>query len=192
MVKPIVIYQLKVTLRHIKPAIWRRLQVPANIKLDRLHMVLQDALGWTNSHLHHFIVGNERFGMCDVDECDEDLQDETRFKLSQIASEKNRLVYEYDFGDSWEHEILIEKVLPSEPGMRYPRCIAGKRACPPEDCGGIGGYENFLEVIANPDHEDYQQMIEWIGGAFDPEAFDVWKTDNGLRSSRRNWEWRQG
>jgi hypothetical protein len=191
MAKATTVYQLKVTLNHVKPAIWRRLQVPANIKLDKLHLVLQDSLGWTNSHLHHFMIEGHRFGMIDVDEYDEDLQDETQCKLTDIASEKSRLVYEYDFGDSWEHEVLVEKVLPAEPGVRYPRCLGGKRACPPEDCGGVAGYDNLLAIIANPKHKEYAEMMTWLGGAFDPEAFDVWKTDALLRSSRskRDWEW---
>jgi hypothetical protein len=191
MAKPTAVYQLKVTLQHIKPAIWRRLQVPANIKLDKLHHVLQDALGWTNSHLHHFRVGKELFGMTDVDEYDDTLQDETRFKLSQIASAKTRIIYEYDFGDSWEHAIIVEKVLAPEPGVQYPRCLAGKRSCPPEDCGGVGGYERLLEIISDPQHDEYAEMLTWLGGPFDPEGFDLWKTDAGLRSSRRNWEWRR-
>jgi hypothetical protein len=191
MAKPTAVYQLKLTLKHIKPAVWRRLQVAADIKLDKLHMVLQDALGWTNSHLHQFLVGDEQYGMADLEDFEDPPKDEKKFKLQQIANEKSRFVYEYDFGDGWEHEILVEKVLAPEPGVQYPRCMAGKRACPPEDCGGVGGYERLLEIIADPKHEEYAEMMNWLGGSFDPESFDVWKTDTGLRSSRRNWEWRR-
>lgn len=185
MARPKTVYQLKVVLLGVKPAIWRRLQVPADITLDKLHMVLQEALGWTNSHLHHFMVGEQLYGMLDVDEYAEDLQDEKRFKLGQIVGEKARFAYEYDFGDSWEHGILVEKVLPAEPGVSYPRCLAGKRACPPEDCGGIGGYEELLKIIANPKHEEHEQTMSWLGGVYDPEAFDVWEADARLRSPRR-------
>lgn len=191
MAKPIAVYQLKVTLKHIKPAIWRRLQVAADIKLDKLHMVLQDALGWTNSHLHHFIAGDDLYGMADLDEYSAALKDEKKFKLAQIASEKSRLIYEYDFGDGWKHETLVEKVLAPEPGVQYPRCLAGKRACPPEDCGGVGGYDYLLKIIADPKHDEHAEMMTWLGGSFDPEAFDLWKTDTGLRSSRRNRGWRR-
>lgn len=189
MARPKTVYQLKVTLLGVKPAIWRRLQVPADIGLDKLHMVLQEALGWTNSHLHHFIVGEKLYGMTGLDEYADHLEDETQFKLAQIAGDKARIVYEYDFGDSWEHGIVVEKVLSAEPGVSYPRCLAGKRACPPEDCGGVGGYEELLSVIANPRHEEYEQTMTWLGGSFDPEAFDVWQTDARLRSPRRRSGW---
>ncbi len=192
MAKPTAVYQLKVTLREIKPAIWRRVQVPAEIKLDKLHMVLQDALGWTNSHLHQFVVGDdERYGMAEIEDFADPPKDEKRFKLQQIAKEGDRFIYEYDFGDSWEHVVVVEKVLPPEPGVQYPRCMAGARACPPEDCGGVGGYEDLLAIIADPKHEQHQEMMTWLGEPFDPEAFDVWKTDAALRSTRRNWEWRR-
>jgi hypothetical protein len=192
MAKPTAVYQLKVTLREIKPAIWRRLQVPAEIKLDKLHMVLQDALGWTNSHLHQFIGGDdELYGMADLDGFDEPPKDEKKYKLQQIAKEGEAFVYEYDFGDSWEHDVVVEKLLQPEPGVQYPRCIDGARACPPEDCGGVGGYEELLAILARPKSKRYREMMEWLGGPFDSEAFDAWKTDAALRSPRRNWEWRR-
>jgi hypothetical protein len=192
MAKPTAVYQLKVSLREIKPAIWRRVQVPAEIKLDKLHMVLQDALGWTNSHLHQFLVGkDDRYGMVDVEDFDDPPKDEKRFKLQQIAKENERFVYEYDFGDGWDHEVLVEKILPPEPGVQYPRCIAGARACPPEDCGGAGGYEDLLVIIADPKHERHAEMMEWLGQPYDSESFDVWKTDARLRTTRRNSEWRR-
>ena len=132
------IFQLKVTLKHARPAIWRRLQVPGDLRLGKLHAVLQDAFGWTSSHLHQFIVGETVIGMPDLDAF-EPVVDERKIRLDEIAQAKSRFVYEYDFGDSWEHQVVVEKVLPVEAGVRYPRCLAGERACPPEDCGGIGG-----------------------------------------------------
>jgi len=184
MAKPTTLYQLKVTLKGVRPPIWRRLHVPADIKLDKLHLVLQDALGWTNSHLHQFVVGERYIGMMDVDEPSDDLEDEKRFKLSQIAGEKSRFLYEYDFGDGWAHGIVVEKVLPTVDGIRYPICIAGKRACPPEDCGGPYGYADFLDAISDPKHDRHEEVIEWIGRPFDPEEFDVEQTTALIRSGR--------
>lgn len=177
------IYQLKITLKDIRPPVWRRIQVPADIKLGKLHRIIQDAMGWTDSHLHAFRIGNETYGVPDPD-FEDDMRSERNIRLDSLVSEGGRLVYEYDFGDDWQHEILVEKALASEPGARYPRCLAGKRACPPEDCGGVGGYENLLEIIANPKHEEYKETLEWLGGEFDPEAFDPHDVDKLLRGIR--------
>jgi hypothetical protein len=186
MAKPATVYQLKVTLKRIRPPIWRRLHVPTNISLSKLHLVLQDALGWTNSHLHQFVVGERRIGMKGIDEFSDDVEDERRIKLSHIAIEKSRFIYEYDFGDGWSHEILVEKLLRAVDGVRYPTCIAGKRACPPEDCGGVGGYQRLLEIIADPKHEEHDEMIEWLGGTFDPEAFDPYSASISMHAARRS------
>jgi hypothetical protein len=186
MAKPTTIYQLKVTLEQIKPAIWRRLHVPSDITLSKLHSVLQDALGWTNSHLHQFVVGERRIGMKGIDDFSEDVEDEKRVKLDQIAGAKSRFVYEYDFGDGWEHQILVEKALPAVDGVRYPTCIDGKRACPPEDCGGVGGYARLLEIIADPKHEEHAEMLEWLGRPFDPESFDIMEANDLIHPSRRS------
>lgn len=105
-------------------------------------------------------------------------------RLDQIVSEGDKLIYEYDFGDGWEHKIRIEKILPAEKGKRYPVCLAGKRACPPEDCGGPPGYERLLEVLRDPKHEEYEETLEWLGGPFDPEAFDVNEVNRMLKSVR--------
>ena len=165
------VYQLKVTLKHSKPPIWRRLQVTADTTLYELHIVLQVAMGWTDSHLHQFIAHGQYYS----DPLFElDVIDESRARLSQLVTGiKDKFIYEYDFGDSWEHEILVEKVLTPEAKTHYPRCVKGKRACPPEDCGGVWGYEDFLEAIQDHDHPVHEDLLEWIGGEFDPEAFDV-------------------
>jgi Plasmid pRiA4b ORF-3-like protein len=166
------IYQLKVTLEDSKPPIWRRLLVPASLNLGDLHQILQVAMGWTDSHLHQFIVGEKTYGMPDPD-TDWTL-DEDRVKLAQIVSgEKFRFRYEYDFGDSWLHLILVEKILPAEPGKPYPICVKGKGNCPPEDCGGIWGFYDFVEAMANPKHPEHENLKEWYGDDFDPEAFDI-------------------
>ncbi len=178
------IYQLKVTLKGIRPPIWRRVQVPSNINLGKLHRILQVVMGWTDSHLHQFIVGGTFYGEPDPD-FDMDTKNERTAKLRQIApGEKSRFIYEYDFGDSWEHDILVEKILPPEQGVRYPVCLTGKRACPPEDCGGIWGYAQLLETLQNPDDPEHEDMLEWVGGEFDPEAFDLDEINQGLKHIR--------
>ena len=170
------IYQLKVTLKESKPPIWRRFQVPGDVTLHRLHLILQDVMGWMNSHLYRFEIGGVEYGEPDPDYAGFgiDMRNANRTKLNQVVpNEKMRFIYEYDFGDSWEHRILVEKILPAEPGAKYPVCLAGKRACPPEDCGGIWGYEDLLEIISDPLHEEYDEMMEWLGGSFDPEEFEI-------------------
>ena len=140
------IYQMKVTLMDSKPPIWRRIQVPSDISLSKLHHILQAVMGWTDSHLHQFVAGDKIYGVPDPDYGFEVIN-ERRVKLSQMAKgEKAKFRYEYDFGDNWQHQLLVEKVLPAEPGVHYPRCLTGKRACPPEDCGGVWGYSTFLEA----------------------------------------------
>ena len=180
------IYQLKITLRDIRPPVWRRVQVPSDITLAKLHRIIQMAMGWYDSHLHQFIVGEKYYGVPSIDDVSElELEDERRARLNQVLSKpKKTIVYEYDFGDGWEHTILLEKILPPDPAIRYPRCIDGARACPPEDCGGTGGYENFLAAIRDPDHEEHDEYLEWIGGEFDPEEFDLEEFDTALRHIR--------
>ena len=177
------IYQLKITLKYIRPPIWRRIQIRRDITLAELHLILQAGMGWTNSHLHQFRVGKTYYGDPDIDEFgDMNLKDERKLRLSKLLSKpKQKIVYEYDFGDGWEHEILLEKIVPAEPGIQYPRCLGGARACPPEDCGGVGGYAEFLAAIRDPNHEEHDEYLDWIGGEFDPEEFDVEDFDNALR-----------
>ena len=174
------IYQVKVTLDESKPPIWRRILVPGPVTLQYLHYVLQMAMGWTNSHLHQFIVGRTYYGEPHPD-YDFEMRDERRVKLNQIAtSEGFKFRYEYDFGDSWIHTLLVEKILEPQPGQQYPVCIKGRRACPPEDVGGVWGYEMFLEAIRDPDHPEHEDYLEWIGGEFDPEAFDLEEMNEAL------------
>ena len=176
------IYQLKITLADVKPPVWRRVQVK-DCSLAKLHAVLQISMGWTNSHLHVFDVGGEQYGEDPMGELD--WKSERTAKLSQlVAAGHERFVYTYDMGDSWEHLIEVKKTLPVEKGVRYPRCVEGKRACPPEDCGGPWGYEEFLEAVGDPKHEQHEDLLEWIGGEFDPEAFDADKVNQELRQVR--------
>lgn len=170
---PTAVYQLKITLKGSRPPIWRRVLVRDDTTLEQLNYVIQIAMGWTNSHLHDFTIRGERYSEPSPEDC-EPVKDEQRYKLNQLVTgAKFKFVYQYDFGDSWDHEVVVEKVLTPEPGMRYPVCVTGKRACPPEDVGGVWGYEGFLEAIADPNHEEHDSYLEWIGGDFDPEAFDL-------------------
>jgi hypothetical protein len=156
------VYQLKVTLRDSKPPIWRRIQVTSDIRLSTLHLVLQVVMGWEDAHLHQFMAHGIYYGTPYPDFGFE-VQNEQHVSLQQVVSRaKDKLIYEYDFGDSWEHELLVEKILPLEEGKRYPVCLTGKRACPPEDCGGIWGYASLLEAIRDPEHPEHEEMVEWV------------------------------
>lgn len=167
------VYRLKVTLRNSKPPIWRRFLVPASITLKRLHDSLQIVMGWTDSHLHQFTAHGVLYGPADP-ELDLEQENEGRTKLVQVLRlPKDRLLYEYDFGDGWDHDVVLEEVYESAPYEYYPVVLAGRRACPPEDVGGIHGYERFLQVLADPSNPEHADMLEWIGRVFDPEEFDV-------------------
>jgi hypothetical protein len=167
--------QIKVTLQDTDAPVWRRLLVPASIPLDRLDRVVQAAMGWTNSHLHMFSHQTGRYGIPDFDL---PLHDERKASLRDLASrEGDTLGYEYDLGDSWEHEILLEKMISADPNRRYPNCVAGERSCPPEDCGGAPGYQNLIATLADPGHPDHEDMLRWLGigkgSDFDPTRFDL-------------------
>jgi hypothetical protein len=182
--KSVPIYQLKVTLEHSKPPIWRRIQVRADITLYKLHQTLQIAMGWTNSHLHQFIVGGVYYGEPNQD-FDFEVVNEKRTRLHQIVrGMRAKFVYEYDFGDSWEHDIVVEKVLEPAATTHYPRCLMGRRSCPPEDVGGIWGYSHFLDAIQHAEHPEHDDYREWIGGDFDPEAFDLEAVNQELQQIR--------
>jgi len=180
--------QLLVTLGGTRPAIWRRVLVPAEIKLSNLHPVLQTSMGWEQSHLHCFRHAHQTY----EPKADRTLGDFLRLKRSQdedkvrlvelLPAEGDRLIYTYDFGDGWEHEVRVEKILPAVPGgARQAICLAGKRACPPEDCGGPPGFEHLLAVMANRKHAEYREMLEWLGERFDPTAFDLAEVNASLR-----------
>lgn len=171
--QPTAIYQLKITLANISPPIWRRVLVPANFTLADLHKLIQASFEWAGYHLHMFDVGGIQFGEPSDDDFYE-VQDERKIRLNQIVStEKFKFRYTYDFGDNWEHTILVEKILPVDPAQIYPICIKGKRATPPEDVGGPWGYADFLETLSDPESEEYEEMMEWAGDDFDPEYFDL-------------------
>lgn len=166
-------YQLKVTLSGVKPSIWRRLLVPSSFSLSDLHDVLQVAMGWMDSHLHQFAARGTLYGQPDS-EFGIGRINEKRVRLDQVlTTEKDTMAYEYDFGDGWKHKITLEKILGSAAEKASPSCIAGAQACPPEDCGGAWGYANLLTIIADPSHAEHEEMLDWLGGEFDPTRFDI-------------------
>lgn len=173
------IYQFKITLKDIKPTIWRRIQVPKTYTFWELHVAIQDAMGWNDCHLHEFKLINPltdteiNIGIPDEEYEDYKVLPSWKQKIANYFILKNQGVnYIYDFGDYWKHRITLEKMLPKEENITYPRCIEGRRACPPEDCGGPYNYNDFLESIRNPDDEQHEEMLEWVGGEFDSEHFD--------------------
>lgn len=177
---PTTVYQVKITLNDVDPPVWRRVQV-GDCSLAELHRIIQLCMGWGNCHLYAFEVDGVEYG--DPETADRgDYCDSRSRKLSQLASQgPNGFAYQYDFGDDWEHFVEIEKTLPAEPKTKYPRCVAGERACPPEDCGGAYGYEEFLEAIQDRHHEEHEEMLEWVGGKFNPEAFNMTKVNRELQ-----------
>lgn len=175
---------LEIALREIKPRIWRRFAVADNATLADLHDTIQYVMGWANAHLHEFELRGQRYGVPDPDafEGAEEIRDERKFRLSKVLGLKGfRLAYRYDFGDDWVHEVKVVDVQAPEPGVAYPVCIAGERACPPEDCGGPPGYEEFLKAIRDPRHPEHKEQLAWVGGRFDPEAFDFAGVNRRLR-----------
>lgn len=173
------VLQFKISLKYTKPPIWRRVQIPIDSTFEDLHYIIQAAMGWFDGHLHHFCIQQTRsseplvFGVPSEDDFGPvETKPECKYKVTDFLKPKQKMLYTYDFGDNWEHEILFEKELDPQPNQTYPVCIAGKRACPPEDVGGVWGYEHFLEVMQDPKHEEHEEMCEWICDEFDSEAFD--------------------
>ena len=164
------VVSLKVTLRDTKPPVWRRLLVPGETTLADLHRAIQAAMGWEDYHLHTFDIAGRQYG--DPRAVD-DVADEKRVTLNGlIKSGVARFAYTYDFGDNWEHALVVEKRLPDIEALSRPICTAGKRRCPPEDCGGPWGYLELLEVLADPAHPEHAERREWLGEDFDPEDFN--------------------
>ena len=173
------IVQLKIILKWTKPPIWRRILVKKEITFYDLHQIIQIVMGWENDHLFEFKLNNTRIGEPDEEFEDIDfgsnkvLDAFTLTLSSQNLNTKDKFEYEYDFGDSWKHQILVEKILPKEEKRVYPMCIGGKLNCPPEDCGGIGGFYNLIEILNNKNHPDRDDMIHWLGEKYNPEYFDI-------------------
>ncbi len=170
------ILQLKITLRHTKPPIWRRLLVDKATTFRELHYMIQLAMGWENAHLYEFNTGDYKIGELHddfFDGFDDDVVDSATVRLEDIISAaKKSFEYIYDFGDYWIHKIVVEKILPRDPAATYPACTGGALHCPPEDCGGVGGYYELLEAIGDENHPEHEEMLEWLGDDFDPSYFD--------------------
>ena len=181
------VYRLKITLIGIEPPIWRVLQVPASIKLCCLHSALQVVMGWTDSHLHQFEKDGKYWGIVQLYEDEQlDVVDDGGVALAEVLkSEGDLMVYQYDFGDNWRHEVVLEKIESADSALKHPVCLAGERRCPPEDVGGVSAYERFLEVIFDPTHEEYEHFVGWAGGHFQAEAFDLKAVNETL--SRLPW-----
>ena len=164
---------LRIELLHIKPLVWRRLMVPASMALLDLHLAIQGAMGWTNSHLHQFEIDGKSYG--EPDEYGEiEIVSEKGQKLSAaLGKGVTEFMYQYDFGDNWQHRIVVEQAQKAHPAWLGPLCVAGERACPPEDIGGAHGYQEFLEAIADPEHDEHVHLLTWVGGIFDPNGFDI-------------------
>ena len=178
------IIKLKITLVGSNPPIWRCVET-SDCSLTRLHDIIQVAMGWKDYHLHRFQIGQRRYGIPDPMDRDMGIQviDERKVKLSEViagAGKRIKFIYEYDFGDGWQHAVELEGIGTVETGARYPRCTDGQRACPPEDVGGVWGYEEFLDAISDPEHERHEELIEW-GGAIDPEQFSRGEVNRELR-----------
>ncbi|MFB0934510.1 MAG: plasmid pRiA4b ORF-3 family protein [Propionivibrio sp.] len=174
--------QLKIELAWIKPVIWRRIIVPETMTLGKLHDAIQAAMGWCDCHLHEFEIAGERYGIPDPDfDWGVPVRSERRVRLVTALSGSKTFRYTYDFGDGWEHRIKVEKVLPPDPALATPLCLAGANACPPEDVGGSPGYLDFVDAVSDPNHPEHDEMLDWCGGSFDPTAFDAQPVNAFLR-----------
>lgn len=181
------ILQLKVTLNKSEPLIWRRVFVPVTVTFFDLHHIIQIAMGWTNSHLFEFKVGDATIGYKDEQlEGFENVIDANEVRLAKVLKEEGMsFSYLYDFGDYWRHTITVEDILSPSPRKVYPGCISGQLRCPPEDCGGIGGFYDMLEILKDKKHPQYKQIKTWVGKGYDPEEFDLAKINKELPKYRK-------
>ena len=173
------VYQFMIMLHRVQPAVWRRIHVPKSYSFWDLHVAIQDAMGWLDYHLHEFTIVNpetrlqETIGIPDDDFEMSPTRASWETKIDRYFTDRNTTAeYKYDFGDGWQHSITFEDVFPRSKGTRYPICTDGRSSCPPEDCGGAWGYEDFLRKIRDPDHPEHMEMLQWVGGSFDPDRFD--------------------
>jgi hypothetical protein len=174
------IYQVRIALRDVVPEVWRRVALPGGYTLDRVHRAIQLAVGWQDCHLHSFAIGGAQYGQPDP-ESELEIADELDVRLDAVVGKDSRFAYVYDFGDWWEHEVVVEQIAAAEPDARYPICLAGENACPPEDVGGPYGYAGLLAALADPRHPDHDAMREWVGRPFDPGSFDPYRATVLLR-----------
>ena len=166
------VFRLRIQLRDVEPVVWRRVLVPGSVRMAKLAYMLIAAMGWNNSHLHAFEVSGKRYGM-HFDDWPDDEIDEKAVTVLQALRDERRFVFDYDFGDNWEHDVVVEELTWSYFGLKYAVVLDGENACPPDDVGGDSGYADFLEAIGDPAHEEHEDYVEWIGGPFDPSEFDL-------------------
>lgn len=188
-----IIFQIKISLDKTQPVIWRRVLVPASVTFFDLHHIIQISMGWTNSHLFEFKVGDYTIGYEDQRlEGFEDVANANDVRLDLLLMEEGKVFsYLYDFGDYWKHTITVERILQEEPGKLYPVCIEGELRCPPEDCGSIDGFYSMLGILKDKKHPDYRETKRWVGRGYDPENFDIAKINNELPKYRKwmkHWE----
>jgi len=175
-------YQLYVELEWVAPKVWRRFLVPITIDLPLLHATLLFGMGWQGGHIHEFVIGRDRYGPTDMAELD-DIADEENVTLREALGAKKTFTYVYDYGDDWRHKVKVERIVTLDAPIDTGMCIGGENACPPEDVGGAPGYEQFLEALADPNHSEHRNLMEWIGGSFDPTAFSVAEVNDRLTST---------
>jgi len=168
------IYQIKISLKGITPPIWRRIEVSSDIDLEQFANNLIDAMGWHGSHLMCFEIGGEEYFRDEesVHDLGGKLMHKTKLNKC-LSTPKQKIRFAYDFGDDWQHDVVLEKILEVSPGVQYPRCTGGKRHCPPEDCGGVWGYQEILEALKDPENPEHKELLEWVGEGFDAEGFEV-------------------
>lgn len=177
---------MRIALKDHTPTIWRRLVVPGEIKLSKVHAIFQAAMGWENYHLHQFQISGQVYGVPDDEFVDDEYNDidEDAVVLSEVVSAPMRFSYQYDFGDNWQHEVVVETMDLVPLVLKFAVCIDGQRACPPEDCGGTGGFEEFIEAVTDPTHEEHVDYMQWVGHPFDPEAFSLSSINAALQRVR--------
>ena len=174
-------YQIKLELMDVKPPVWRRILLDPDISLRDFHKIIQTAMGWTNSHLHQFECGNVFYAPVEFEV--EGAKNSAKIKLADVLNTVGgQIKYEYDFGDRWMHDIVLENILPENKSHKIPCCTEGQRKCPPEDCGGADGYRNLMNIIADPKNEEFEDTMEWLGGKFDPDKFNIQQVNKKLRS----------
>jgi len=180
------LYRVHVSLREIEPAIWRRIELSSQTTLKQFHRILQIAMGWENYHLHEYIVDGRRYGTPEpvYDEPGEVVREVGARLASVLPKPGSQILYVYDFGDYWQHDVRLEAILPRDPGIQYPRILEGRRSCPPEDCGGTGGYADLLEILLDPTHEEFEHMRGWAGPGFNAEVYSIDAANQRLRRSR--------
>jgi hypothetical protein len=167
---------LRIQLRDVTPVVWRRILVPGSIRMAKLSLILIAAMGWNNSHPHEFLIGDQRIGMCFDDDPEDDI-DEKSVTVLQALREERRFSFAYDFGDSWDHDVVVEDLTWSSVALTFAVCLEGENACPPDDVGGASGYRRFVKAITDPEHEEHDRTIGWVDGPFDPTEFDVAKAN---------------